>query len=899
MLNERKNIASNITNNKIGNNLRYEDYSEILSTYGLEYTPSGYYWQIGEIRKVQGWILHLSVIRLQLADLLHNLIPKLVAEKIAFKVPRNSSMAGTLLEGGFGYIRLGKMVSIYPEDDEQTISICQKLIVWTQPFKGPEIPTDIHLGSIVYTRYGAFNPVIIKDAKGEAHEWIYNKDGELIPDPYTVPFVLPTGLIWPFYGIAEPISPKPIKLLNYAYYPIILLKSDVKGFVAKALYFERFWRIRACLVKQGKQNMFDDNEGRDIRDRLKWQYQIYQDLAGTIRMPQIFDHFTQKKDSYLAMQFIKGDSLLSRFEKVCSGKSWAWLSPQERLQLLHYLIQILEIVQAIHEKGYIHRDITPVNFLIDRKEHIWAIDLELAWCSNCNKPSPPFQGGTTGHMSPEQSLNLLPTAKEDIYGIGAMMVWAFTNLPPVKFDAMSPALPEMLFFFTEDLSLSTLVTQCLSENPSDRPVLGAIQRALAKNRDKILEELKPLFYPKRIRITSDNNLNKIIQGALKGLAYSPMLSADQLWISKTQRQETFIANEQLEISHYEGLHTGIAGILYLIGRSKRAGFDIDNCRQAYYRGWEYIFDHYFKNDSTSPAGLYRGGAGIALAMAEGFKSDLISPDEDTPKQIAACFSVPSASYELVSGWAGQGLAILFCSDWMESGQATELLDHCVAILLNSQRADGSWPLSPYQGKKGDIVTGLDWGVSGVVWFLLHVMRTKPNGQVKTTIVNGLNWLNKQRNHKSKGFSWTLTSKGRAMDKYGCSKGIPGIVLSFIKAYEILEDPLYRKIAEEVLENIPARPISCDFTLGNGLAGIGQVYLEAARVFKNPVWRERADWIAEVLIHSFKTTGDDRGYWNVDETSTVTGDLFDGNGGVIDFLIRYYLTGNSNHPLSPY
>src|SRR6187402_2333658 len=130
-------LASNNIADKI-----MEDYSAILKTSRLPHIPSGYYWQVGTIERTQGWILHLSVILTQVAELFKTVIPYLIIEKVAFKIPRDANTARYLLEGSLGFIHLAKVMCIYPPDDEKALVLGKTLLELTQPFTGPAIPTD-------------------------------------------------------------------------------------------------------------------------------------------------------------------------------------------------------------------------------------------------------------------------------------------------------------------------------------------------------------------------------------------------------------------------------------------------------------------------------------------------------------------------------------------------------------------------------------------------------------------------------------------------------------------------------------------------------------------------------------------------------------------------------------
>jgi len=121
----------------------------------------------------------------------------------------------------------------------------------------------------------------------------------------------------------------------------------------------------------------------------------------------------------------------------------------------------------------------------------------------------------------------------------------------------------------------------------------------------------------------------------------------------------------------------------------------------------------------------------------------------------------------------------------------------------------------------------------------------------------------------------------------------------IKAYEVLKDNELRHLAESQLKLLPDRPVFANFTMGKGLAGMGELYLEAYRGFKNSLWLDRATWIAQLFVNTFQNPSDQAGYWFQDNTSTITVDLFEGNAGIIYFLMHYLFPDKMHHPLAPY
>jgi hypothetical protein len=72
-----------------------------------------------------------------------------------------------------------------------------------------------------------------------------------------------------------------------------------------------------------------------------------------------------------------------------------------------------------------------------------------------------------------------------------------------------------------------------------------------------------------------------------------------------------------------------------------------------------------------------------------------------------------------------------------------------------------------------------------------------------------------------------------------------------------------------------------------LAGLGEIYLEAFRVFRDESWRDRAAWIASYFTHTGRKSRSGAIYWIVERINTPTADLMTGNAGIIHFLIRFH------------
>lgn len=873
-----------------------KDYSEILHSAGLDYKISDYYLQVGEIVPVQGWILHISVVLPQLPALLNLVLPLLLQAKTPFKIPKSRQTANLLVSGMLGQTNLGKLITIYPDNESVGLSLAKRLITLTADFKGPEIPTDFHLGAILYTRYGAFKPIIQKGNDGGMYNCIYDKNGQLVPDNYYIPFMLQDGVSWPFDPIKSYSVPLQKKLLHNCIKPLAVLKHDVKGRVIKGLYIKNWLQARYCVVKEGKQSMSFDKWGRDIQDRLEWQYKLHNELASHIPMPKIIDHFREGNDLYLAMEFITGDSLDKIITTVYDSKSWRDLTVKNRLLLLDYLLQVIKIAEQLHEGGYVHRDLTSVNFICNKKG-LYVIDLELAYDLHSGTPNPAFWPGTDGFTSPEQIANQTPTVKEDIYGLGALMIMIFTGIPPSKFETSIPEnVKADLYFFIPEQHIVNLIAGCLHPDPLQRPTLMVIKDTVQTYRTQLTNSLNP---PASSSYTaaSEAALSAVINSALKGIGSELMAKQDGLWFSKVQNNVQGIANQQMSSATRRGWYEGIAGVLFMLARLRASGIAIDANLEKYYKtNFEYIRKTYLVNIENTYPGLFTGSAGMALMLAAGMDSGFIPPDETNMVYLYKCLDREPEGLDLANGAAGQGLALLQCQPYLAAEFTQHKLSALVNLLLAQQQKDGSWKL-PGENGRAIHINGLGQGSAGIVLFLLMAGKQLKSEPAKQAVIKALEWYQKKVQKKNGIYTWPLDSTSSVTDKWTLH-GTAGVALLFIKVYEILRIDNYKKAAEAVL-NAYAPYISGRYlNHAYGLTGLGEVYLEAWRVFNDINWKQRADWITGVLIHQ-KKQKDGACYWLTDAFDVFpTADLLNGNSGIVYFLASNLLPGKLSNLLSP-
>lgn len=845
------------------------DYLTYLEPFNIVAEQDGFVLCVGEIPDMQGWIFYIPVRPAYIESLLEKLIPYLSSKKIPFTIPLNSDIHHGIKEGAYGYELQGKVVCIYPTDQTEILNLAKDLSLLTKAIQGTPIPTAAHLDGLVYTRYSAFIPINKPDG-----DYFHNNVGELIKDEYTVPYLLPSFLSWPFSSIANHVPPEPKNILKKKYFIVKELAVQPKGRVIQGLFKKGWFRFKQCLIKEGRPGMFTDNSGRDIVDRLLWQQELHLALADKISLPHFIDLFEEDGNTYFVTDFVEGMSYSLFLDTQFKLHSWLDLPANNRLTVLDYLRDAVSAIGILHQEGYVHRDISVNNFMIDNKGKLVLIDIELAYSVIQHKPDPPFQIGTPGYMSPEQKALATPDFKQDVYSLGALMLFTFFRLAPKGFKIQpSERFYNYILFFTGSEDIAELITSCMDVNPLARPTIQEIMSSIAK----IREQVKQTKIPPPHAPIDQQTLSKFTKRAVAGLYAKDVADVNHYWTSQ-------IISQREDRNVFIGLYKGIGGIFSLLSDIKRAGLEVDSNSEVFQANWEFLEERYLKFAVDTAPGLYNDSSGVAVSLANLLDTNLIEDNETNRAYILNLLqNVPSTSLDVANGVTGYGIAILRCMNYLPPDFINERLSMVINALVQNQRPDGSWIFPLMENPKGEPLTGFEIGIAGMSWFLLVCGQLTNNQELLNAGLRAVNWLKDKAVKYEGGIVWHPFPKSK--DLTVVFSGSTGVILTLIKAYEITGDATYKDVAEKALAFFPSRIVMSDYTFDGGLVGIGEIYLEAYRVFKNVEWKQRAAWIAGVFLNS--DAGDeDVAYWIQNDIHAPYVDLMIGNGGVIHFLLRY-------------
>jgi serine/threonine protein kinase len=865
-----------VNNDLQGTAVDQNDYIHMLNVYGtLDIKTIGYYYKVGNNLKIQGWMFHIPIWDIQINSLLSKLVPYLLDSQIPFQIPVNKDIHTSLQAAAFGYKSLGKIICIFPEDNIVLSDLAKDLIEITHGYKGTPVPTDFHLGNIIYTRFGSYN---LNNEQNDAI--ITAGNGVTFPDDEPIPPITYPWAPWPFSLLLAPVYHQREKIIHNKYLIKSVLKPDSKGEVLVALYQKNLISLKKCIIKEAIKGMGVDSSGRDITARLEWQMVLYNKLKDVVPLPKIIDNFEDANSLFIVFEYIKGISFGSYLTGIYNNRSWHELQLKEKEAILTFSILIIEIVKNFHHAGYVHRDLNTENFFLDNKDKVWLLDLELSYDKKNNHPVPPFEKGTEGYMSPEQMQILTPTFEQDIYSIGAILLLAFTHILPENINREDVVqLKNTIKYLNGSDETVEVISACLNDDNSLRPKIEDILSSLKKIKTQLSSNFKTSM---NYRV-NQTELEEIIHKATYTLTNPNMVNVQDYWSSPISTTETFIGNARLDRTIYLGYRKGVSGVLYTIGKVAAAKGNIHPLKEIIQNNLALIASVIQHEYESLQPGLFTNSYGMAMGLIYLMKSNIITTDEANQNLLKLCLDKIPGNLDLAEGMAGYGITLLKCKGLLLEDYIQERLDICLQAIISNQLPNGAWKFESADHPP-IIITSFTHGIAGIIWFLLSYAEETGNKEILSSGLMGLNYLLKISKKDKNTIVWPLVHKFAEMNEL--SNGGYNLLLPFIKAYKLTQNPIYKKTVEKAFLAYPQHLVIPIYSLERGLAGLGEVYLEAYQAFDNEEWLQRAQWLANsLMLQSIHKDG--YCYWINNDPFFPHADLMTGHCGILHFLTRMW------------
>ena len=170
-----------------------------------------------------------------------------------------------------------------------------------------------------------------------------------------------------------------------------------------------------------------DRYGRDARWILKRELEYHRYLASVPGIPRADEYFEVGGDGYLVIDHVDGQSIEAFVSKTLGRRQWAVVEQTTRLRVLKTLVSFLELVAVLHDRGFVHRDLSNANVWVTRDDTTALLDLEMGHIVGDKEP--PVGAGTPGFVSPQQAEGSPPTLSM-MYSASCIAILVLTGIDP-------------------------------------------------------------------------------------------------------------------------------------------------------------------------------------------------------------------------------------------------------------------------------------------------------------------------------------------------------------------------------------------------------------------------------------------------------------------------------------
>jgi tetratricopeptide (TPR) repeat protein/tRNA A-37 threonylcarbamoyl transferase component Bud32 len=182
-----------------------------------------------------------------------------------------------------------------------------------------------------------------------------------------------------------------------------------------------------CVVKKLKPQSNNEKTLEIARRLFDTEAQVLYKLGTHDCIPQLLAYFEEKAEFYLVQEFIPSHDLS---QELSPGKIFT------QAEVISLLLEILEILDFVHQQKVIHRDVNPRNIL-RRKQDNKLILIDFGAVKEITTQVITTQSqtlatvaiGTPGYIPGEQAQGT-PKFSSDIYALGIIAIQAVTGLSP-------------------------------------------------------------------------------------------------------------------------------------------------------------------------------------------------------------------------------------------------------------------------------------------------------------------------------------------------------------------------------------------------------------------------------------------------------------------------------------
>ncbi|MGH3871491.1 MAG: class IV lanthionine synthetase LanL [Pseudonocardiaceae bacterium] len=821
-----------------------------------------------------GWKLHLSCTVASAHDVLDAAVAVLARHRTAFKVPATMSQLRSLVVRDCDRAQAGKVVTIYPDGDEQFTRLAAELHEVTAAMAGPRILSDrpYRPGSLVHYRYGGFAGQAKLTLDGMYEQVLTTPDGDTVPDRREARYTPPRWAVCPLPD--QQSTPRADRvsqvLLDERFLVTGALRQSAKGGVYLATDTDTGAEV---VVKHSRAHMDADGQGRDARDLLRNEASTLRLLAPTGLVPALVTTFEQDGDAFLVEEVIKGDTLRSWVAEHAVGGPG--VPPTPALPLATKLIELME---QVHAHGIVIRDLSPTNVLVTPDGELRLVDLEMA----APVGSMARWSCTVGYQAPELNIGrgawtqATATFAEDRFSLGAMLFLVATGNDPVLPDdeATQRSTRERLGSWLAGIAPHNATVRAL------RPAILTLT-----DDDPAVRRTPPHFDATTAACRTDGlpepALDRLIADGLAHLvATMAAQPCERLWPTSADCAQY----DPASVQH------GAAGVLHALVAGLRQA-PAERELAAAVRATVSWLEHRVAREPRLLPGLQFGRSGTAWALYDA--GCALGPDDDGLVQRAGelLLRIPlpdPANPDVAHGLAGAGLAHLHLAHATGDQRFTQRAVSCADAVIRAAERTAGTLLFPVPADLDSQLAGVRHygfahGTAGGGYFLLAAGEMTGVARYTELALEAADTLCRVAVLDDGAAWWPTGPAESAVFTYWCS-GSSGIGSFLLRAWQVSRQPRYAELAEQAaLAVYRTRWLDLP-SVCHGLAGNGEFLLDAAAILGERRFAEQATELASVayLRHGLRNG---RMVTCGENGRDVVADAGAGLAGMVEFLLR--------------
>ncbi|TAN43942.1 MAG: serine/threonine protein kinase [Nitrospirae bacterium] len=255
----------------------------------------------------------------------------------------------------------------------------------------------------------------------------------------------------------------------------VALKGE--GYFCKVKQYTDEETGKSYALKQLKKKHYSRE---DYRYRFLREIGLLNKLSGCKNVIRLIDHGNDidNKSLWYLMPFAK----YNLYDYIKAEN--ATLTQRQKYEIVE---QIIHALKFAHEQSILHRDISPNNVLVFRKDGNLNIKVTDFGLGKSTESLSYYTGSSASgygqilYVSPEQKVHLKDaTVRSDIYSLGRLVYFVFTGKDP---DNIKP------------FELSSLVAKAIEDNPEDRfQNIGEFEKHFIALKELHLDETIPIDY---------------------------------------------------------------------------------------------------------------------------------------------------------------------------------------------------------------------------------------------------------------------------------------------------------------------------------------------------------------------------------------------------------------------